>query len=123
MIGIFDSGVGGLSVWRELYRLMPHYDYVYFSDSAYCPYGTKPVEQIIDRAETISNFLIEQGAKIIVVACNTATAASISYLRSHFPIPFVGMEPAIKPAALTSKSGVVGVLATSNTLKGSLYHN
>lgn len=123
MIGIFDSGVGGLSVFRELYALMPEQDYVYLSDAAHCPYGNKPVEYIIERAEAITRFLIDKGAEVVVIACNTATAAAVKYLREKYPIPFVGMEPAIKPAALTSKTGVVGVLATANTFKGSLYHN
>ncbi len=123
MIGVFDSGVGGLSVFRELYALMPEQDYVYLSDAAHCPYGNKPVEYIIERAEAITRFLIAKGAEVVVIACNTATAAAVKYLREKYPIPFVGMEPAIKPAALTSKTGVVGVLATANTFKGSLYHN
>lgn len=123
MIGVYDSGVGGLSVWRELYKLMPEQGYVYVSDSAYCPYGTKPIEFIINRADTITRFLLDKKVDVIVVACNTATAAAITYLRETYSIPFVGMEPAIKPAALTSESGVVGVLATANTFKGSLYHN
>ena len=121
MIGLFDSGVGGLSVWKELVALMPYERYVYVSDSGYCPYGPQPREYIIDRAERISKFLIEKGADIIVVACNTATAASIDYLRSNFNIPFVGMEPAVKPAALQTESGVIGVLATQGTLRGELY--
>jgi len=123
MIGVYDSGAGGLSVWRELFALMPEQDYVYVADTAYCPYGEKPVDVIRERAEAVSRFLINEGADIIVVACNTATAAAISHLRASFDIPFVGMEPAVKPAVLTSKSGVVGVIATANTLKGSLYHN
>jgi glutamate racemase len=123
MIGIFDSGIGGISVWKELYRLLPNQDFIYVADSAYCPYGRKLPEEIIARAEKISQFLLDKNVDIIVVACNTATAAAISYLRSHFSIPFVGMEPAIKPAALESKSGVVGVLATAGTFKGSLYIN
>ncbi|NLD21802.1 MAG: glutamate racemase [Bacteroidales bacterium] len=123
MIGIFDSGIGGLSVFKELSKLMPKESYVYFSDSLNCPYGPKKTDFIIDRSTKITYFLIEQGADIIVVACNTATAAAISYLRSNFDLPFVGMEPAIKPAVLHSKSGVVGVLATAGTLKGPLYLN
>lgn len=123
MIAVYDSGVGGLSVWRELYKLMPKQDYIYVSDGAHCPYGTKPMQYIIDRADAITRFVIQKGADVMVVACNTATAAAISYLREAFTIPFVGMEPAIKPAALTSRTGVVGVLATANTFKGSLYHN
>jgi glutamate racemase len=123
MIGIFDSGVGGLSVWKELYGLMPNRDFVYVADSAHCPYGRKSAYEIIERAKKISEFLINKNAEIIVVACNTATAAAIEYLRSYFSIPFVGMEPAIKPAAVESKSGIVGVLATAGTFKGSLYLN
>ena len=123
MIGLFDSGIGGLSVWRELYKLMPEQDYIYVSDSANCPYGTKPVDFIISRAERITEFLISKGAEVVVIACNTATAAAVEHLRAKYSIPFVGMEPAIKPAAIASKSGVVGVLATANTFKGSLYNN
>ncbi|MDR1349031.1 MAG: glutamate racemase [Prevotellaceae bacterium] len=123
MIGIFDSGVGGISVWKELYALMPNQDFVYVADSAYCPYGRKSTDEIIERAKKISEFLINRNADIVVVACNTATAATIEYLRSYFSVPFVGMEPAIKPAAIQSKSGVVGVLATAGTFKGSLYLN
>ncbi|MDD2594893.1 MAG: glutamate racemase [Bacteroidales bacterium] len=121
MIGIFDSGVGGLSVWRELITLMPGEDYVYVSDSGNCPYGPKSADFIIERASAITEFLIKRGAEIIVVACNTATAGAIAYLRAHYSISFVGMEPALKPAALCSKSGVVGVLATKGTFKGKLY--
>ncbi|MDR2652315.1 MAG: glutamate racemase [Prevotellaceae bacterium] len=123
MIGIFDSGVGGISVWKELYGLMPNQDFIYVADSAHCPYGRKSADEIIERAKKISEFLINKNADIIVVACNTATAAAIKYLRSHFSVPFVGMEPAIKPAAIESKSGTVGVLATAGTFKGSLYLN
>lgn len=121
MIGVFDSGAGGLSVLKELVRLMPDQEYVYFSDSAHCPYGEKSPEYIIDRAHSITNLLIEKGAQIIVVACNTATAAAIATLRQEFSIPFIGMEPAVKPAALGTKSGVIGVLATAGTLKASKY--
>lgn len=121
MIGVYDSGEGGKSVLRELVKLMPGEDFIYFGDSAYCPYGPKSPDFIIRRACTVTDFLIARGCEMIVVACNTATAAAISYLRSHYSIPFVGMEPAIKPAVLCSKSGVVGVLATAGTFKGKLY--
>ena len=121
MIGIFDSGVGGLSVFREIKKLLPEESYIYYSDNAYCPYGEKSKEEIIDRARTITSFLLDQGAEIIVVACNTATAAAISSLRREFPIKFIGMEPAIKPAASISRTGVVGVLATAGTLKAEKY--
>lgn len=123
MIGVYDSGIGGLSVWKELRALMPGEDFTYFSDSAFCPYGPKDPSFIIERADEIARTLIARGAEIIVVACNTATAAAINHLRSTFDIPFIGMEPAIKPAALHSESGVVGVLATAGTLKGRLYLN
>lgn len=121
MIGIFDSGVGGLSVFREIRKLLPDEKYIYFSDSAHCPYGEKSRDYIIDRARQIASFLISQGAEIIVVACNTATAAAISTLREEFPVSFIGMEPAVKPAAQTTSSGVVGVLATAGTLKADKY--
>ena len=121
MIGVFDSGAGGLSVWKELVKTMPSEDYFYISDAAYCPYGRKSKEMILERASAISRFLIERGAEIIVVACNTATAAAIDGLRQSFDIPFVGMEPAVKPAAALTKTGVIGVLATHGTLQGSLY--
>lgn len=121
MIGIFDSGVGGLSVFREIVRLLPDEKYIYWSDSAHCPYGEKSREYIIDRARTVTSLLIEQGTDIIVVACNTATAAAISTLREEFPVSFIGMEPAVKPAAQATRSGVVGVLATAGTLKATKY--
>lgn len=121
MIGIFDSGAGGLSVFREIRKLLPDERYIYYSDNANCPYGEKSREFITDRARAITRFLIEKGAEVIVVACNTATAASISTLRSEFPIEFIGMEPAVKPAAAKTRTGVVGVLATAGTLKATKY--
>lgn len=121
-IGVFDSGSGGLSVYRELKKLLPQEKYFYFSDNAHCPYGEKTAEYIQDRARFITDFLLEKGADIIVVACNTATAAAIATLREEYPsVPFVGMEPAVKPAALGTRTGVIGVLATAGTLKGSKY--
>ena len=121
MIGIFDSGVGGLSVFREIRKVLPEQTYIYYSDNAHCPYGEKSREYIIDRTRAITQMLIEKGCEIIVVACNTATAAAISTLREEFPIKFIGMEPAIKPAAQATKTGVVGVLATAGTLKATKY--
>ena len=121
MIGIFDSGIGGLSVFREIRKLLPEQSYIYYSDSAHCPYGEKSKEYIIDRARSITRRLMEMGVEIVVVACNTATAAAISTLRKEFPIKFIGMEPAIKPAAALTKTGVVGVLATAGTLKAEKY--
>lgn len=121
MIGVFDSGVGGLSVWKELYRELPKEKYLYVSDSGYCPYGPKSRDEVIRRAKGITDYLISQGAEIIVVACNTATAAAIEYLRGNYTIPFVGMEPAVKPAAINTRTGAIGVLATKGTFKGELY--
>lgn len=141
-IGVFDSGEGGLSVLKEITRLLPEAEYVYYSDNAHCPYGEKSPEYIQDRARAITERLLKEGADVIVVACNTATAAAISVLRSeysdassqevrdnvreltggrHDHISFIGMEPAVKPAALGTRTGVVGVLATAGTLKGSKY--
>ena len=123
-IGIFDSGSGGLSVYRELVKLLPQERFVYYSDNAHCPYGEKTALYIQRRARFITEFLLDKGADIIVVACNTATAAAIATLRAEYPnVPFVGMEPAVKPAALGTRSGVIGVLATAGTLKGSKYLN
>ena len=123
-IGIFDSGSGGLSVYREIVKLLPYERYVYFADNAHCPYGDKTAGFIQARARAITDFLLGKGADIIVVACNTATAAAIATLRGEYPnVPFVGMEPAVKPAALGTKTGVIGVLATAGTLKGSKYLN
>ena len=123
-IGIFDSGSGGLSVYREIVKLLPQERYVYYSDAANCPYGEKSALFIRRRARFITEFLLDKGADVIVVACNTATAAAIATLRAEYPdVPFVGMEPAVKPAALGTKTGVIGVLATAGTLKASKYLN
>jgi glutamate racemase len=121
-IGIFDSGVGGLSVLRELRTQMPEESIVYFGDQGHIPYGPRPMEQIREFSEAITNFLLEQKAKIIVVACNTASAAALKYLREKFSdVQFVGMEPAVKPAAEQTATGKVGVLATPATFQGALY--
>lgn len=120
-IGIFDSGVGGLSVFREIRKVLPEECYIYYSDSANCPYGEKSQEAIIERCRTITEFLLREGADIIVVACNTATAAAIKTLREAYDVKFIGMEPAIKPAAQMTESGVVGVLATAGTLSSEKY--
>jgi len=122
MVGIFDSGSGGLSVFREIYKLLPTEKYVYFADNAWCPYGEKAREVIIDRCRFITDFLLGKGAEAIVVACNTATAAAIETLRNEYPVPFIGTEPAVKPAAKLTHSGVVGVLATAGTLGAEKYH-
>lgn len=124
MIGVFDSGIGGLSVLREITKVLPHEDIVYYADSAHCPYGGKSREYVCNRARNICSFLREKGAELIVVACNTATAAAIETLRAESPdFPFVGMEPAIKPASFETKTGIVGVLATAGTLHASKYHD
>jgi glutamate racemase len=120
-IGIFDSGVGGLSVWRELIKSLPHEDIIYYADTANCPYGPKSKEEIIGIVDKLVQFLISKDVKIIIVACNTATAAAIDYLRANYIIPFVGMEPAVKPAAMNSTTKSIGVLATEGTFNGKLY--
>jgi glutamate racemase len=115
-IGVFDSGVGGLSVLREIRRQLPAEDLVYVADSKYAPYGDQSDETIEKRALALSRFLTDASVKAIVVACNTATAIAIETLRSRLSVPVVGMEPAIKPATLETQSGVIGVLATRQTL-------
>jgi glutamate racemase len=115
-IGVFDSGVGGLSVLHEIRRALPGEDLLYVADSAHAPYGDKSQQFIEDRSIAISEFLVSRHVKAIVVACNTATGAAIATLRSRFAVPIIAMEPAVKPAALNTQSGVIGVLATSRTL-------
>ncbi len=121
-IGIFDSGVGGLSVLRVVRQMLPHAPLIYVADQAHVPYGTRPPEEVRQLSAGITQFLLDQGATLVMVACNTATAAALSYLRELYPaVPFVGMEPAIKPAAQLTRSGVVGVLATANTFQSQRY--
>src|SRR5512138_3077781 len=121
-IGIFDSGAGGLSVLRAIRQQMPQEDILYFGDQRHIPYGPRPLQQVRDFSEGITRFLLDQGAKLIVVACNAAAAAALTYLRETFPqVDFVGMEPAIKPAAEHTETGVVGVLATPATFQGALF--
>lgn len=121
-IGVFDSGVGGLSVLRAMRAQMPEEDVIYFGDQGHVPYGPRPMQQIQHFSEGITRFLLAQNAKLIVVACNTASAAALKHLREKFPeVPFVGMEPAVKPAAEHTRTGVVGVLATPATFQGALY--
>lgn len=121
-IGVFDSGVGGLSVLRALRAELPGQPLIYIADQAHVPYGPRPLEEVRAFSEGITRFLIDQGARLVVVACNAASAAALSSLRSTFPaIPFVGMEPAVKPAAENSASRVVAVLATPATFQGALY--
>jgi glutamate racemase len=121
-IGVFDSGVGGLSVLRAIWQTIPELPVIYLADQAHVPYGPRPLEEVRSFAEAISQYLISQGCQIIVVACNAASAAALHHLRARFPaIPIVGMEPAVKPAAERTQSGVVGVLATPATFQGELY--
>jgi glutamate racemase len=116
-IGVFDSGIGGLSVLRHICRHLPHEHLLYFADSGFAPYGDKPEDVIVARTLWISEFLLQQGAKALVVACNTATAASIKSVRERYPLlPVVGVEPGLKPAAAATKTNIVGVLATERTL-------
>ncbi len=122
LIGVFDSGVGGLSVLRAIRAEIPSAALIYLADQAHVPYGPRPLEQVRGFSEAVARFLLAQGVTIIVVACNTASAAALHSLRAAFPgVPFVGMEPAVKPAAEQTHTGVVGVLATPATFQGALY--
>ncbi len=121
-IGIFDSGVGGLSVLRAVRQQMPYQSVIYVADQAHVPYGKHTEEEVKAYSETITRFLLARGARLVIVACNSASAAALHHLRTAFPeVPFVGMEPAVKPAAAATHSGVVGVLATPVTFQGKLY--
>lgn len=121
-IGVFDSGVGGLSILHEIHRLLPNENLIYFADQAHVPYGHRTLEQVRSYSMGITQFLLDRGAKLIVVACNTASAAALEDLRNtHLDTPFVGMEPAVKPAAKLTRSGHIGVLATPATFEGELY--
>jgi glutamate racemase len=121
-IGIFDSGVGGLSVLRAIRKQLPGEAVLYIADQAHVPYGARPLEEVRAFSEEVTHYLLSQGAKLIVVACNTASAAALHGLRKTFPqVSFVGMEPAVKPAAEHTQTGVVGVLATPATFQGALY--
>jgi glutamate racemase len=120
-IGVMDSGVGGISVLKHIHRLLPHENLTYVADSQYAPYGSLSPEKITERCFDIADFLIAQDVKALVVACNTATAASIQLMRAKYTLPIIGMEPAVKPAVLASKNGVIGVLATIGTLKSAQY--
>jgi glutamate racemase len=122
MIGVFDSGVGGLSVLKEIRRELPDADLLYLADQGRAPYGVRGLEDLADIAGEVSAWLLEQGASTIVIACNTASAAALHKLRAaNEEVPFVGMEPAVKPAALSTSSGVIGVLATAATFQGELF--
>ena len=122
MIGVFDSGVGGLSVLRAIRQQLPDEPFIYLADQAHVPYGQRSLEEVRSFSEGLTHYLLAQGCKLIVVACNTASAAALHHLRHTFPeVPFVGMEPAVKPAAEHTRSGIVGVLATPATFQGALY--
>ena len=120
-IGLFDSGVGGTSIWHEVHRLLPHDNTVYFADSHNAPYGDKTQAEIIALSKQKVEFLLEKNAKIIVVACNTATTNAMKVLRHDYDVPFIGLEPAIKPAAALTKTGHIGVLATKRTIISEQY--
>lgn len=121
-IGMLDSGVGGLSILRQVWQQLPHEDILFLADQAHVPYGARPLDEVRAFSEGIVRFLLRQGAKLIVVACNTASAAALRHLRASFPkTPFVGMEPAVKPAAVLTRTHKVGVLATPATFQGELF--
>jgi len=121
-IGIFDSGIGGTSIFKEIHKLLPDEDIIYLADSANAPYGNKRKEEILKLSIKNTELLLQKGCKLIVVACNTATTNAIDYLRKNYDIPFIGIEPAIKPASLQTKSKVIGILATKGTLSSTLFH-
>ncbi len=120
-IGLFDSGIGGTSIWKEVIKLLPNENTIYLADSANAPYGEKSPEAIIALSVKNTEYLISKGCKLIIVACNTATTNAINFLRANYTIPFIGIEPAIKPAALNSKTGAIGILATKGTLSSKLF--
>ena len=120
-IGIFDSGVGGTSIWKEINTLLPLENTIYLSDSKNAPYGDKSKQSIINLAIKNTEYLLKKNCKIIVVACNTATTNAIKILRENYDIPFIGIEPAIKPAALKTKTNIIGILATEGTLNSELF--
>ncbi len=120
-IGLFDSGVGGTSIWKEVIKLLPNENTIYLADSKNAPYGEKSSDEIIALCLKNTELLISKGCKLIIVACNTATTNAIAYLRKKYDIPFIGIEPAIKPAALYSKTGAIGILATKGTLTSKLF--
>ena len=121
-IGLFDSGVGGTSIWKEIHALLPHENTIYLADSKNAPYGQKSKEEIIALSKKNTEFLLNKNAKIIVVACNTATTNAIKELRACYKVPFIGIEPAIKPAANNSETHTIGVLATKGTLSSELFN-
>lgn len=121
-IGLFDSGVGGTSIWKEVNALLPYENTIYLADSKNAPYGQKSKEEIIELSKKNTEYLLNQNAKLIIVACNTATTNAIKELRASYDVPFIGIEPAIKPAAIHSKTHTIGILATKGTLNSDLFH-
>ncbi|TDY10025.1 glutamate racemase [Meridianimaribacter flavus] len=121
-IGIFDSGVGGTSIWKEINLLLPNENTIYLADSKNAPYGLKSKSEIIDLSIKNTEYLLKKNCKIIVVACNTATTNAIKVLRENYQIPFIGIEPAIKPASLNTQTKAIGILATKGTLSSELFH-
>ena len=121
-IGVFDSGIGGVSIWKEMIQLLPNENTIYLADSKNAPYGGKSKQKIIDLSVKNTELLLLKGCKIIVVACNTATTNAIETLRANYNVPFIGIEPAIKPAALQTKTNAIGILATKGTLSSELFH-
>jgi glutamate racemase len=121
-IGVFDSGIGGTSIWKEIHNLLPNEKTIYLADSKNAPYGEKSKEEIIQLSMKNTDFLLNMNCKLIVVACNTATTNAIRELRAHYGIPFIGIEPAIKPAAISSKTQIIGILATKGTLNSELFN-
>lgn len=121
-IGLFDSGIGGTSIWKEVHALLPNENTIYLADSKNAPYGLKSKEEIISLSCKNTEFLLNKNCKIIVVACNTATTNAIKELRAKYDVPFIGIEPAIKPAAIQSKTNCIGILATKGTLNSELFH-
>lgn len=121
-IGLFDSGIGGTSIWKEIHALLPYENTIYLADSKNAPYGQKSKKEIIELSIKNTAYLLEQGCKMIVVACNTATTNAIKELRAEFDVPFIGIEPAIKPAAISTKTQTIGILATKGTLNSELFH-
>lgn len=121
-VGIFDSGVGGTSIFKEIHQLLPNESIIYLADSRNAPYGDKTADDIKNLSEKNTRFLLSMNCKLIVVACNTATTNAISYLRANYNVPFIGIEPAIKPAALQTKTGCIGILATKGTLASDLFY-
>ncbi len=122
-IGLFDSGIGGTSIWKEIHELLPNESTIYLADSKNAPYGQKTEDEILQVSIKNTEFLLERNCKLIVVACNTATTNAIKHLRAHYNVPFIGIEPAIKPASLNTKTNTIGILATKGTLNSNLFAN